>query len=85
MPANFTELVEFVNEYNDDWTDRDRMVNHLCAEFGNLIMYGPNYSRAVWDNVADYVITGDKYWLGRAFEAKSTVLQRRGENVNTYS
>lgn len=77
MPANLDELIEYVNNNEDDWTRRDTLVSHLSAQFGDLIFYGPDYNRATWEHVADYICTGDTYWLDMAKACAERVRARR--------
>lgn len=79
MPANFNELVEIVKEAEKDWTKRDMKIAVINAEFGDVILYGPNYSRVVWEHVYDYICTDDNYWLQKAKDAKKRILERRSK------
>lgn len=77
MPANREELTEFINAYEDDWTKRDSKNAAICGTFGDVIFYGPNYSRAVWEHVQDWIVTNDHYWYEMAVAARERVLERR--------
>lgn len=79
MPANFNELVEVVKITERDWTKRDMKIAVINSEFGDMIFYGPNYSRVVWEHVYDYIYTDDNYWLQMALEAKARIVERRNK------
>lgn len=78
MPANRTELEAYAESVNG--VTEGQLV---MDEFGDLILFGHHYSRAVWDFCDDYIRTGDPYWLDLAQRKADEVRQRRAMPIPT--
>lgn len=71
VPANREELKDWVQSYDEN------KFTIICEEFGDLVFYGPEYSRPVWENVKDWVETDDDYWYQAALRTKAKALGKR--------